>query len=323
MSNSAGIEMELRSAIEWLNRQGHHVIQTPSSHWYDIGPRIYQAFPYHKLITPSYDEILKLFKQSKAIAIRYSTPLSTSEGQLSYHVIYDQNQYNLGDLRSKSRNHVNAGLKYASYEPISLERLSKEGWAVREETLMRQGRTGAETRSFWETLCLSAEGLPCFEAWGAIHDGTLVAALLACTIGDTVSIYYQQSRTDHQKYGINNALTYVLTHEVLQRKGIKCVFYGLHSLDAPSSVDEYKFHMGYKAKPVRQRVVFNPIVRPLIQPVTHSLLKFFIKIVPTNTQIPKAEGMVRFYLQGKKSIPEQEWPKVLKDQEEIILASAG
>jgi len=315
--------MELESPIEWLSRQGHHIITTKSSYWYDIGPKVYQAFPYHKLITPSNDEIINFFRQSKAIAIRFSTPLGQPEGQLSYHVVYDQADYEFANLPKKARHDVTRGLQYASFESIPLARLAREGWSLREETLVRQGRQNAESRSFWEALCLSAEGLPCFEAWGALHEGVLVTALLACTIDDTVGIFYQQSLTQHLKFGINNALTYTFTREVLNRPGIKCIFYGLHSLDAPSSVDDYKFRMRYTPKPVRQRVVFNPLFAPLIGPLSYSLLKIIGKIVGNSTQIAKAEGMVRFYLQGKRSLSDQEWPDILCEQKETILAFAG
>jgi hypothetical protein len=314
--------LNLEYFSEWIRRQGHHIIKTNSSYWYDVGPKVYQAFPYHELITPTNDEILDFFRQSKAIAIRFSTPLNQPEGQLSYHVVYDQTNYEFAGLPKKARHDVTRGLQYASYEPIPLLRLAKEGWSLREETLTRQGRQNAESRSFWEELCLSADGLPCFEAWGALHEGALVATLLACKIDDTVGIFYQQSLTEHLKFGINNALTYTFTREVLNRSGTKCIFYGLHSLDAPASVDDYKFRMRYSPKPVRQRVVFNPLIAPLIQPISHSLLKIIGKILVTNSQIAKAEGMVRFYLQGKRSLFDQEWPDILREQKETILALA-
>jgi hypothetical protein len=95
-------------------------------------------------------------------------------------------------------------LQYASFEPIPLVRLAKEGWSLPEETLIRQGRINAETRMFWETLCLSADGLHCFEAWGALHEGALVAAIFAYTIDNTVYIFFQQSLTLHLKFGIVN-----------------------------------------------------------------------------------------------------------------------
>ncbi len=315
--------MEQESAIEWLHRQDYNVIRTQSSYWYDIGPRVYQAFPYHKLLTPSNDELSKLFNQSSAIAIRYSTQLNQPEGQISYHVIYDQEDYNVANLPKKARHDVTRGLQYATYESIPLVRLANEGWSLREDTLRRQGRINAESRKIWESLCLSADGLPCFEAWGASHEGILVASLLACTIDNTISIFYQQSLTQHLKFGINNTLTYVFTHEVLKRPQVRCIFYGLHSLDAPSSVDDFKFRMGYSPKPVRQRVIFNPLILPFLHPFSHSLLKTLRKVLPSSSQIAKAEGMVRFYLNGKHPLSEQEWPDVLQDLRGSIITHAG
>jgi hypothetical protein len=75
---------------------------------------------------------------------------------------------------------------------------------------VRQGRQRAETREFWERMCLCAEKLARIRGLGAIHEGELVAALLSYTFEDTVSILYQQSRTCHLKYGVNNALAYFL-----------------------------------------------------------------------------------------------------------------
>ncbi len=310
--------MDLEAPIEWLRRQGHKVFKTHSSYWYEAGPRVYQAFPYHELITPSDDEITYIFAHSRAIAIRYSTPLSQLQGQISYHVIHEKDNYDITHLHKKARHDVTRGLQYASYDSIPMSRLAQEGWGLREETLIRQGRKGAESKSFWETLCLSADRLPGFEAWGASHDGVLVGALLACTIDDTVSIYYQQSLTEHLKFGINNTLTYVFTREVLQRPGIKRIFYGLHSLDAPSSVDDFKFRMGYSPKPVRQRVVFNPLVEPFIPSISYPLLKVIQKILPTNPAIAKLEGMMRFYLQGRIPLSKQEWPTALEERRGTI-----
>lgn len=315
--------MTVENITEWFRRQNHRVAYTESSYWFDASPLVYQAIPYHRLITPSDDELRNFFSKNKAIAIRYSAPLDHPEGQLSYHVIYDKTNYELSDLPKKARHDVTKGLQYASYETIPLSRLANEGWNLRKETLMRQGRQNAETKRFWETLCLSADGLSSFEAWGALHEGQLVSALLACTIDDTVNIYYQQSLTRHLKFGINNALTFVFTHEVLKRAGIRTIFYGLHSLDAPSSVDSYKFRMGYIPKPVRQRVVINPQIAPLIRPFTHTLIKALMKILPQVPQIAKAEGMARFYLQGKQAISEQEWPDILSEMRATVFAMAG
>lgn len=304
---------------EWMKRQGHSAIQNASSYWVDAGPGVYQALPYHFLLSPSEDELSNFLRDEKAVALRYSTSLESPIGAVSYHVIYERSQYSLKDLPKKARYDVRKGLAVAKIEPISLDRLADEGWDLRNETLIRQGRFGAETKEWWQKLCLSAKGLPGFEAWGAIIDDKLVASLLAFVCGDCFSIFYQQSLTGYLSYGVNNALAFVVTSEVLCRPGPFWIFYGLHSLDAPASVDEFKFRMGYVAKPVRQRVVFNPWLEPFVNRLSYSILLAGHKSFPSNYALSKSEGIFRFFLQGKHQLSEQEWPVALKDCKDAIL----
>lgn len=310
---------ECDNTIHWLTRQDYHVIKTPSCFWYNACPGVYQAFPYHKLVTPSMDEIRDLFQKNHMIAIRYSCPVDQKEGQISYHVVFDRDHYELKDLSKKARHDVVKGLDYATYQPISLERLNDEGWLLCNDTHIRQGREIAQSRKIWNKICCCAKGLNTFESWGAIHDEKLVAAILACTIEDTINILYQQSLTEHLKFGVNNALTYVFTHEVLKRPEIQSIFYGLHSLDAPASVDDYKFRMGYFPKPVRQRVMFNPLIPPSTLPLIYSLIWSISKIFSKSCLLQKSEGMFRFYFSGKKDLSKQQWPKALANKKEIYL----
>jgi len=304
---------------EWLRRQGHHVIRTPSSFWYEIGPRVYQAIPPHWLISPPQQELHHLLTQNKAIGLRYSTALDSSSGAVSYHVVYEEPEYKLSDLSQKTRWTVRRGLKNVSVEPISFSRLASEGWLLTVETLGRQGRVGAESQHRRESLCRSADGLPGFEAWAAIADGKLVASLLAFTCDDCCIFLYLQSLTEYLKKRVNNALVYVFTSEALQRPGITCLFCGSQSLDAPASVDEFKFHMNYTAKPVRQRVVFHPCLAPILNQTCHAATRLLKRWWPSNRTLSKAEGMLRLYLEGKRPINEQRWPACLADYKKGVL----
>jgi hypothetical protein len=312
--------MDLKTFIEWQRSQGHKIVKTNTMDWVEVSPAIYQAIPYHQLFVPQENEFTLLFKKYGAIGLRYSTPVQSDYGSISYHTIYQGPPYSLNSLSKKARHDISRGLKMSVVEPISLERLATEGWELRHDTLVRQGRVDAETQTWWETLCRSAIELPGFEAWGAIIEGRLVAALLAFTCDNCCSILYQQSRTEFLPFGVNNALTFIFTNEVLKRPCLPWLFYGLHSLDAPASVDEFKFRMGYTAHLVRQRVVFNPLVAPLFNPLTHSLVKKLCKFRPGNPILTKAEGMIRFYLQGKRPLAQQDWPENLINQRESFLA---
>ncbi len=305
---------------EWMCLRGYRVLRTASSYWVEAGPRVYQAFPYHRLVQADEEEVNTFLRQNNAVALRYSTTMASGQGMVSYHVLREKGSYSLSDLRKKARYDVRQGLQRASIEPIPFPRLAAEGWAQRMDGMHRQARVGAEDPAWWQRLCKWAATLPGFEAWGAVVSGELAASLVAFTCDDCCSILYHQSRTAYLSTGMNNALAFVFTSEALQRLGTSRVFYGLHSLDAPPSVDEFKFRMGYMAKPVRQRVVFHPWLRPLINRASHGLLRRLLHWRSGDAALAKAEGMVRFYLEGQRALPEQDWPPALVGRRDELLA---
>jgi hypothetical protein len=295
---------------EWYRRQGHHVIHTASSFWYDAAPSIYQAFPFDWLIEPSESELRGMMLEHGIISLRYSTTMDASAGKVSYHVTLS-NPYNLEMLRSQARNAVRRGLTNCQVECIPFERLAEEGWNLQQDTLDRQDRIGSINKDEWKRICLSAIGLEGFEAWAAIVDTELAALLLTARIGDTFYVLYACSHRKYLDRYVNNALFYTFSHNMLARQGINGIFFTVQSLDAPKSVDEFKFRMGFKAKAVRQRVIFNPIIKPFANNTTHKLLVKLLKRYPNNNFLLKADGMLRFYLEGKLPQEQQEWPDCL------------
>ncbi len=305
--------VNLEIFVEWVSRQGYQVVATPSSYWYEIRRRVFQAIPFHHLITPSDAELNSLLRGKRALALRYSTPLEADEGKLSYHVLNADKSYDLARFSRSSRYDVRKGLKYAGVEPISLSRLASEGWLLRQETIARQGRSGAESQTWWQRLCHSAEGLPGFDAWGAVREHQLMASILTFTLGDCCVGLYQQCCAEALTTCVNNALTYSFTKEVLTRPTINQVFYGLHSLDADERLDKFKFRMGYVAQPVRQRVVLPRRMQWLLNGASYRVLKAARRWWPTQATLAKAEGMARFYLEGRKPLAEQVWPQCVKE----------
>ena len=99
------------------------------------------------------------------------------------------------------------------------------------------------------------------------------------------------------------------------------IFYGLHSLDAPESVDEFKFRMSLTAKPVRQRVVFSPLLMPVCNSAGYAITERLLHRYPDNPMLAKAEGMLRFYLEEKRPADRQDWPECLTDRREELTQS--
>ena len=298
---------------EWLVSQGHSVVRTTSSYWYDKSSQVYQAFPYHWLIQPTEEELIDLLRKKRAIALRYSKPIDSIPGCISYHAIYDEPSYTLDGLDRRSRQNIRKGLNNCSVEPISFERYAKDGWLLEKDTLDRQGRRTRQSQETWHRNCMAAADLPGFEVWGALVDDRLAATLFIFQMEDCCEMIFQQCHRDYLNLRVNNALTFVVTQTMINRPNIKSIFYALHSLDAPCSVDEFKFRMGYTAKPVRQRIVFNPMLEPLAGSFLHKITARLLRRYPSNYIFAKAEGMLRFHMQGKCRLNDQDWPECLID----------
>jgi hypothetical protein len=311
--------MNAENFAEWLRRQGYRVVRTASSYWYNAGPGVFQAFPYHWCIEPSERELKKLLLENSAIALRYSAPFHYAKGKISYHAVCEDRNYNLSSLPRQSRQNVRRGLEYGKFEPIPFSRLAAEGWGLRRDSLERQGRLGAENEQWWRRLCSAAEGLPGFEAIGAIHNDELVASFLAFRCDDCYTLPFEQSATAHLESRVNNAIFYHVTQEAFKRSGISSVFFCLHSLDAAPGIDQFKFRMGYTAKPVRQRVVFHPLLTPFLNTGIHALMRKVLARRPNSPSLHKAEGIFRFYLEGKPAPDKQIWPECLEPRKSELL----
>jgi hypothetical protein len=216
------------------------------------------------------------------------------------------NPYNLDLLRSQARNADRRGLTNCPLECIPFERLAGEGWNLQRDTLDRQGRSDSMREADWKRICLSAVGLEGFEAWAAIVDGALAASLFTVRNGDKCYVPYALCHRKFLDLYVNNAPFYLVSCNMLAREGINSIFLTVQSLDAPKRVDEFKFRMGFKAKAVRQRVVFYPLLEPFIIKSTHRLITALNKRFPEKAFLLKVEGMIRFYSQGKLPMDQQE-----------------
>ena len=308
--------MNAETFAEWMRRQGHQVYRTASSYWYEAGPRVLQAFPYHWLIAPDKKERNELMLRHGIIALRYSTPLEAPAGMVSYHIVL-QLPYCLDGLKTQTRNGIKRGLEQFQIEQISFERLATDGWALQSDTLARQDRLRSMNQGEWQRLCRSAEGLPGFEAWAATAGGELAAALIVCRIEDVFDVPYAMSRTCCLRDHVNNALFYSVSCNLLNREGISHIFFTVQSLDAPANVDEFKFRMGFASRVVRQRVDFHPFLSPFVTPRLHGWIQRLLKRDLSNPFLAKAEGMLHFHVEGKRPLAEQTWPECLAGQKAV------
>jgi hypothetical protein len=283
---------------EWLLRKGHKIYRSPSSYWFDAGPRTYQAFPYHWVISPQPGELEEVLTRCSAIALRCSTPADSAYGYPSYHVIQDDPSYDFRFIHKKTRQNIRNGLKRFRIEETSIRDYVKSSWRLQIDTVKRQRRDEFVPEHEWQRRYLAAEGLPGFHAWGAVADGAIVATMFAFISERCCQFLSTQCDREFLKSKVNNALSYVAIRDAFQNKAAESVFYALQSLDAPDSVDEFKLRMGFKIKPVRQRVLVHPRLRYLANPISYQCIKALQKCLPGNQLLSKGEGILKFYLGG-------------------------
>jgi hypothetical protein len=256
----------------------------------------FQAFPYHWLIQPSEAELQDLTSRHHVTVLRYSMPANSTDAEHGYHAVYTGADYDFDVLSSWARKNVRRGLRNCNVSRISFERYVNEGWPLRADTLARQARH-RETKETWRRNYLAAADLEGFEIWAAEVQGKLGATVVTCQIDGWVYMVCQQCHSDYLREHVNNALSFVVTQNFIRRPGIQGIFYGMKSLDAPASIDEFKFRMGYEAKPVRQRVVFHRYLAPLVNPYSHRVAKLLVAAIPSSHMVAKAEGMLRACLE--------------------------
>jgi hypothetical protein len=307
---------------EWMRRQGRRVYKTASSYWYEAGSRVLQAFPYHWLICPSQQEIQRLMLRHGILSLRYSTPLQFPGGKISYHVVL-RNPYQLDMLKAQSRNGIKRGLSHCRIEQISFDKLGTEGWALRQDTLERQNRLRTMTQMEWQRMCRASSDLPGFEAWAAVVGSELAAAVVVYQLNKVWQVPYAVSHRKFLNEHVNNVLFYSVSCNLLAREAAESIFFSVQSLDAPRSVDEFKFRMGLIAQPVRQRVDFHPWLRPFATTTFQKFLAYLHHRDEGNTRTAKAAGMLRLHIEGKRPLADQHWPDCLTVRKQEILNSIG
>lgn len=302
--------MEIENFARWQERQGNRVLQTESSFWYEAGPNVFQAFPYDWQITPSDQELHDLMVRNHIVAVRFSTPVTAPLGKISYHII-KKYPYTIDNLKNKSRKNIRIGLSRSEVKEIPLAQLAEEGWVLQYNTLVRQNRTDSMDRQKWELICLSAEGVPGFNAWGCYVAGKMASCLLTVRLDGTAYFLYSLSHEDYLDLRVNHVIFFEVTQRLLCGDGVHTAFFTVQSLDAPKSVDEFKFRIGLEPIPVRQRIVFHPLLAPFANKFTHKAIYDLLKISRNKSFLAKAEGIFRFYLEGKLPLSQQEYPDCL------------
>jgi hypothetical protein len=288
--------MQSEPFLEFLARQGHRIVETKSCYWFNASTRFYFYYPYNRLITPSEDELNRILWGEPSIGVRYFAPME-HYGKESYNIVCSDKNYDFASVDAHyARRQTRRGLENFKIQQIEVKDLEKLGICLNCDTLIRQKRDPRIwVGEMWHEYCSAMNGLDGFEVWGAFSENNLASFMVTYLMEDCFTILYQSSATKYLPLYPNNALVFYITKLKLGLPEVNAVSYGPESLDAPKTLDKFKFRMGFQKKPMKQAIVFNPLVRPLINGFSHRLIKYFSALMPKSDPFRKLEGTVRFY----------------------------
>ena len=258
--------------LEFYSAAGFKTHRSASGWWYEAGPRFLLAVPTHVELTIERAEARAIFHATGALGIRYVTSRSDA-GRVSWQMAVSGSGYSMEDFSGNTRSKIRRGLKSNEIRLITGAELARHGEQAFLDTVARQGRADRYGLERWHRLLAAADRTPGIEIWSAWHEGVLAAYLLIMVFADVCELYEARSRNDQLRHYPNNALIYTVTEDLLVRRGIREVTFGIEGLEELDTLDQFKLAMGFVRKPIRQHVIFHPALRPALalKPVRDAL----------------------------------------------------
>jgi hypothetical protein len=249
----------------FLAATGHRILRGAGAYWYDASPSFFLSLPSHRLLIPSPDALRDLMRHQPCAGVRFPAPLD-GPGKLSYQIVCDTPDYGIESLGANARSKVRRGLRRCVVRPAAFSTIAAQGLAADRDTLSRQGRAVRLDGAAWAAFWAAADATAGMEGWAAYVGAEMAAFLVSVQFEDSVEFLLARSRSDRLDAYPNNALIFEVARTMLVERQIRQITFGLESLEPVAPLDQFKFGMGFRPAPLRQRVVFHPLLRVLLQP---------------------------------------------------------
>jgi len=285
---------------EFLSRTGHRVLAAGGVDWYEAGRGFFLSLPSHRRLAPAPEALAELFAAGGVYGVRFPSPLDRG-GKLSYQIVCDDPEFGLDKLSGNVRSKIRRGLKRCEVRQVPFDELARSGRGADDDTMQRQGRETRLPADAWDRYWQAAADTPGMEGWAAYVGDQLAAFLVTVSFADgPVEFLLARSRSELLNAYPNNALIYSCTEEMLKKRGVPKVTFGLESLEPVGALDQFKFSMGFRTEEVRQRVVFHPLLRRVLgfQPVRSAVYRWGAERGPEGGFWRKATGLLRFADEG-------------------------
>ncbi len=285
---------------KFLSSTGHRVLSAGGADWYEGGRGFFLSLPSHRRLVPDADTLQELFSAGGVYGVRFPAPLD-GPGKASYQIVCDDPDFGLPKLSGNARSKVRRGLKRCEVRQVSFEELARLGLEADRDTMERQGRAPKLEGAAWDEYWAAAADTEGMEGWAAFVGDELASFLVTVRFTDgPVEFLLARSRSKHLGAYPNNALIYGCTEEMLGKRGVPKITFGLESLEPVGPLDQFKFSMGFRTEEVRQRVVFHPMLRRVlgVSAVRTMMYRFGSERGPEGGFWRKATGLLRFAEEG-------------------------
>lgn len=286
--------MSIEGYADFLVRMGHRIVRIGSTTWFDTNPRIFSPLPFHAEVDPSAMDWGALFRQN-CLAARCCVP--TPWGRPSYRLMVDDPTYDFAHLASKARNQTRRGLESCTVREITFDELSTHGTSLERDTLIRQNRRiPGSLEQYWRRYFAHAAKAQGAIAWGAFHQNSLAAYLIAFEMTETVHILIVRSATAHLRFYPNNALLFRFVSETLRTGRAREISIGLESIQTGlGPLDHFKEGLGFRKLPTRQYVTLAPLLRMALRGPVLRASAACLDLATESQLARKAAGLLRWY----------------------------
>lgn len=293
-NTATAASLDAEGLARFYERSGVRVAKSESAWWYEAAPRFLLAIPSHRALHLPAAEASALIRREKLAGLRY---ICTPEdgGRPSFQLVCDTRDYALEKLSANARSKIRRGIARNEIRRVSGRELAAIAEKAFVETMERQNRANAAALETWRRMLAAADDEPAIEIWTAWHEGEFASYLIAVMIDDVCEFFQARSANHQLKHYPNNALIYTLTEEMLVRRGLREVTFGIESPEPVEELDAFKLQMGYRKKPVQQRVVFHPALRAAfaLPPVRRLLIRAGSR-PDADVRLRKAAGILKF-----------------------------
>jgi hypothetical protein len=270
--------MQLDEYLNLLESQGVAAIETENCSWQQIGPRGFITAPGCFPVSVRGSDIRMMFLRG-ALFLRVIEPESQIQSEHErWHRYVAEPPYDLDHLGKKARNQTRRGCENCEVRRVSFEQIVEEGVQANIDTHQRHGlsdETSDDAVAEWKSKTREYARWPDVRAYAAFVSGLdheMAAFLISILVGTSWFISVHRSTNEGLSHYPNNALIFEATKDLLNDWQGELVINGIESLEENEGLRRFKTGLGFQLEPVRHRLLFHPLVQPLLNQSAKSLV---------------------------------------------------